>query len=152
MIQYIFLVLLIFLLWFLPKTQTKTKKYGKTLLTKKGEEVKSNAERIIADYLTKNNIRYEYEREVKGRNLMFSKQISHPDFYMPDYDVYIEYWGLVNADDEKLRSEYIRNMKWKMAQYYKYKIKFISIYPDNLQNLDWIFRKKFKEVTGVELP
>jgi hypothetical protein len=41
-------------------------------------------------------------------------------------------------------------MKKKMAQYYSNDIKFISIYPDNLSNLDWIFRTKLKKVTGFE--
>jgi hypothetical protein len=39
-----------------------------------------------------------------------------------------------------------------MARYHELGIKFISIYPDNLKNLDWVFRKKFKQVTGRELP
>jgi hypothetical protein len=43
-------------------------------------------------------------------------------------------------------------MRWKMAQYHRNKIKFISLYPDNLRNLDWVFRAKFREVVGVDLP
>jgi hypothetical protein len=39
-----------------------------------------------------------------------------------------------------------------MAIYYRNNIKFISIYPRNLDNLDWIFRKKFRKVTGFEPP
>ncbi len=64
---------------------------------------------------------------------------------------YVEFWGLVNADDKWTRERYIKRMKKKMAQYYSNDIKFISIYPDNLKNLDWIFRTKFKKVTGYEL-
>ncbi len=60
--------------------------------------------------------------------------------------------GLVDADDRWIRTKYIKAMKRKMAQYYQNNIKFISIYPRNLENLNWIFRKKFKEVTGLELP
>ncbi len=62
------------------------------------------------------------------------------------------HWGLVDADNRWTRAEYVRNMKRKMAIYYKNGIKFISIYPDNLKNLDWIFRRKFKKATGFELP
>jgi hypothetical protein len=43
-------------------------------------------------------------------------------------------------------------MKWKMRQYHELGVKFISLYPRNLANLDWIFGKKFKEVTGRDLP
>ena len=45
-----------------------------------------------------------------------------------------------------------RAMKHKMARYYDLGIKFVSIYPDNMKNLDWIFRKKFHKVTGIVLP
>ena len=50
------------------------------------------------------------------------------------------------------RSKYTRAMKYKMARYHDLGIKFISIYPDNMKNLDWVFRKKFEKVTGVKLP
>ena len=66
--------------------------------------------------------------------------------------MYVEYWGLVNADDIGTRARYVSNMKRKMAIYYKHNIKFISMYPNNLENLDWIFRAKFKKVTGFDLP
>ena len=58
----------------------------------------------------------------------------------------------MNADDYWTRENYVRNMKRKMAIYHINKIKFVSIYPRNLRNLDWIFRTKFKNVTGFELP
>ena len=43
-------------------------------------------------------------------------------------------------------------MKWKMAQYHKNRINFISIYPKNMENFDWIFRAKFRETVGFDLP
>ena len=148
----IFLGIVVFLiLVFLGKSKPK-REYGVKSVTIKGEEVKSIAERKISDYFVKNNINYVYEREAKGKFLFFNYQISSPDFYLPDYDVYVEYWGLVDADDSWTRAQYVKNMKRKMAIYYQNNIKFISIYPDDLKNLDWIFRRKFKKVTGFELP
>jgi len=126
--------------------------YGVKSVTAKGEEVRSIAERKIADYFEKNNIKYVYEQEAKGKFLFFEYPIGSPDFYLPDYGVYVEYWGLVDAEDWWTRTRYVQNMKRKMATYYENNIKFISIYPRNLDNLDWIFRKKLKKVTGSELP
>ena len=145
-----FILFLIVLAVLLEKTASK-REYGVKCVTLNGEEVKSIAERRIADYFVKNNINYVYEQEAKRKGLFFDYKISSPDFYLPDYDVYVEYWGLVNADDSWTRKQYVRNMKRKMAIYYKNNIKFISIYPDNMKNLDWIFRRKFKKVTGYEL-
>jgi len=143
---------LVFVIWSLSEESKPKREYGVKSVTTRGEEVRSIAERKIADYFAKNNIHYVYEREAKGKDLFFDYRISSPDFYLPDYDVYVEYWGLVDAEDEQTRKQYIKKMKWKMAQYHQNNIKFISIYPDNLKNLDWIFRRKFKKVTGFELP
>lgn len=133
------------------------KQYGQKCVTAAGEEVKSQGEQRIADFFQRNGIRYEYERaintavEIFGARF-FEERVSRPDFYLPEYDVYVEYWGMLDVDDSAKRREYERSMRWKMAQYHKYRIKFISIYPKNMKNLDWVFRTKFKEATGVELP
>jgi hypothetical protein len=123
------------------------KEYGTPSKTLRGESVKSRAEKQIADYFAHNGIRYVYERKAQTNAIIFKRTFAHPDFYLPDYNVYVEYWGLLGAS-----KEYERIMKWKMAQYHQNKIRFISLYHDNLRNLDWIFRAKFKKVVGVNLP
>jgi len=126
------------------------KTYGGLVATQGGETVRSNSERMIADYFYQNNIRYVYERDaISKRN---HRRISRPDFYLPDYGIYVEYWGMLGADDQAVRSRYERTMKWKMAQYYENDIQFISVYPKNLSNLDWVFRAKLREVAGYDLP
>lgn len=127
--------------------------YGTICTTLKGEKVKSRGEKQIADYLHSNNFVYEYERPALTRGVwIFRDKISLPDFYLTDFDVYIEYWGLVNAKDYRVRNEYTRVMKWKMAQYHSNSIKFISVYPNNLSNFDWIFKAKLRDVAGVHFP
>jgi hypothetical protein len=119
--------------------------YGIQSITENGEEVKSLAEKTLADYLRSINVSYYYE--CSG-----DRRIRNPDFYLPDFDVYIEYWGLLNADDDYTRRKYARHMKRKMAIYHRYNKRLISIYPENMPNLDWIFRAKFRKVTGFEIP
>jgi hypothetical protein len=131
----------------LSKLFSSESEYGTPSQTLQGETVKSRAEQRIADYFTKNGIRYVYERAAKTDGLIIKRTFAHPDFYLPDFKVYVEYWGLVGAS-----RDYRRTMKWKMAQYHEAHIKFISLYPENLDNLDWVFRAKFKTVVGVELP
>ncbi len=48
---------------------------------------------------------------------------------------------MVDLENGPKRDEYIRSMRWKMAQYHECGVRFISLYPWNLSNLDWIFRK-----------
>lgn len=125
-------------------------KYGVPSTTLLGERVKSRAEKRIADYLFTNGIKYQYEKIVKTGG--FGERIAKADFFLTDYNVVVEYWGMVNVEDKKTNSKYVRQMRWKMAMYFKHRIDFISIYPCNLDNLDWVFRTKFKQVTGRDLP
>jgi len=124
------------------------RQYGTRSTTKLGVEVRSRAEQGIADYFDSIGLRYEYERELESGIWIFTEKVSSPDFYLPDFDVYVEYWGMLGVENEYDRSKYTREMKYKMARYHDLNVKFISIYPDNLKNLDWIFRKRFKQVTG----
>jgi len=123
----------------------KSEKYGSPSLTHQGVLVKSKAERILADYFTRKGIEYQYEPRI------YAGKIIHPDFYLPEHKVYVEYWGLVDAPDDRTRTNYVKQMRWKRAQYHSNKLQFISIYPDNLRDLDRIFKSKFKKVTGSEL-
>jgi hypothetical protein len=126
------------------------KTYGGLTYTQRGDVVRSNSERTIADYFHRNDIRYVYEQDAMNRRN--SRRISRPDFYLPDYGIYVEYWGMLGVEDSRVRSRYERSMKWKMAKYHQNNIKFISIYPNNMNNLDWVFRTKFREVAGYNLP
>ena len=127
---------------FSPKDYSKTKKrqYGHPCITKKGEKVKSHAEKTIADYFFENNILYEYERKIP--------RIGKPDFYLTEYDVVVEYWGLINHPDIKVKSKYEKSMRWKMAQYHSRGIKLISIYPRNLKILDKKIRGSLSRVNS----
>ena len=119
-------------------------------MTLNREKIKSIAEKKIEDYLLKNNITYVYEGKTRNKGLFFNSKIQCSEFYLPDYNVYVEYWGLVNADDYQAREKYVSNMNQKMAKYYQNKIKFISIYPHNLNDLDWVFNEKFQKITGIK--
>jgi hypothetical protein len=119
------------------------KLHGSLHQTRKGETVKSGGERILADYFYYNKIRYEYEKAAIGDS---GRMISRPDFYLPDYDVYVEYWGMADTEDSKERKEYARSMEWKMARYRENGIRFISIYPREIDSIDSVFQKKLKEV------
>lgn len=62
--------------------------------TLKGEIVKSYGELEIANYLFSNNIDYKYEQEYKYETINDEYQQYYPDFYLPEYDIYIEYFGI----------------------------------------------------------
>lgn len=68
-------------------------------VTLKKETVKSYGELDIANFLTQNGIAYIYEKAypVDTRTSEYGQY--HPDFYLPDFDLYIEYFG-INRQDE----------------------------------------------------
>ncbi len=55
-----------------------------------GRKVRSRAEALISNFFYNNKIRSVYEKTIYYTENGVSKTI-HPDFYLPDYDVYIEY-------------------------------------------------------------
>lgn len=71
--------------------------YGnKTKKTKDGRNVRSLSEKIIIDYFFDNYIRVVYEKTIPYVNEKGEDSTLHPDFYLPDYDLYIEFNGLTN--------------------------------------------------------
>jgi hypothetical protein len=87
------------------------KQYGQRCVTPIGEEVKSHAEQRIAEYFQSNGIRYRYEPLVEAGFWIFTSKVSRPDFYLPDYDVYVEYWGMVDVEDQRKRAQCKRRSK-----------------------------------------
>ena len=61
----------------------------KKLKTLQNERLKSMEEIEIANFLYLNNIKYEYERQYKPINQNYK-----PDFYLPEYNIYIEHFGI----------------------------------------------------------
>lgn len=71
--------------------------YGnQTKKAKDGRRVRSLSEKIIIDYFFDNYIRVVYEKSVPYVNEKGEDATLHPDFYLLDYDLYIEFNGLNN--------------------------------------------------------
>lgn len=90
--------------------------YGnKTKKTKDGRSVRSLSEKIIIDYFFDNYIRVVYEKAIPYVNEKGEDSILHPDFYLPDYDLYIEFNGLTNKS--YLRKKDYANKIYKQKGY-----------------------------------
>ncbi|SDK08474.1 UvrD/REP helicase N-terminal domain-containing protein [Flavobacterium noncentrifugens] len=75
-----------------------------SLDTIQGEKVKSVEELIIANFLYLNGIAYLYEKPYPFGNTMY-----RPDFYLKDYDIYLEHFGV----DENNRAKWLTSFKEK---------------------------------------
>jgi DNA helicase-4 len=91
-----------------------------------GHLVKSFAELDIANFLFFNGVRFEYEKRYPHEAGRY-----HPDFYLTDYDIWIEHFGIDRnggtapyVDQKKYTSE----MAWKRAVHARYKTKLVETY------------------------
>jgi len=106
---------------------------NKTIATQDGTVVQSQGERRIADWLTTHGITYRYDAKFR---IIGEFQI-RPDFYLPEVDVYIEYWGLSTP-------QYKMSMYKKQTLYQQEGKRLISVYPADLPHLDALLRTKLQ--------
>jgi len=106
---------------------------NKTIEARDGTLVQSQGERRIAEWLTAKGIAYHYDSKYR---IIAEFQI-RPDFYLPELDLYIEYWGLDTP-------QYKMSMYKKQTLYQQQGKKLISVYPKDLSTLDQLLISKFR--------
>lgn len=92
------------------------RKYARQTLKK--EQVKSLEEVEIANFLFLNGVKYVYEGKYPFDVNDTEHKVYRPDFYLPDYDIYIEHFGIAKDGSLPWLSEieeqkYQDSMKWK---------------------------------------
>jgi DNA helicase IV len=91
-----------------------------------GDLVRSFAELDIANYLFLKGIKFEYEKRyphIKSRY--------QPDFFLSDYDIYLEHFGVDrngNTASYINAVKYRKDMEWKRQQHAKFGTKLIETY------------------------
>lgn len=80
-----------------------------------GRKVRSRAEALISNWLFKEKIRNIYEQPFYYKDENGETKTLHPDFYLPDYDLYIEYNEITNKPylKQKEYTQKIYNQKNK---------------------------------------
>lgn len=96
-----------------------------------GDRVKSYEECEISNYLSLKKVRFFYEYPYEYETATSQYRQYQPDFYLPDYGIYIEHFGISrekktapHIDSEK----YIADMEWKRALHKQYETKLIETY------------------------
>lgn len=117
-------------------------RFSKKHISLKNELMKSKEEVLIANFLFLNGIDYVYEKEYDRPYLEQSETFYHPDFYLPQYDCYLEHFG-VNASfktpwlssDEA--SKYLKTITWKRELHAHYQTQLIETYSFWFQEGNW---------------
>ena len=146
--------------WAEKKLDEKGFREANQIVTKKGEKVRSYGERDIADYLYANKIEYVYESAYKVDDKGTKYR---PDFYLPKYKVYIEYYGIdrngnvpsyFSSRDGKTPSEtYNEGIKWKERLHMEKGTKLVSVFAyERLEGMLIPSLKERLESFGVKFP
>ena len=139
---------------YIHETGTEKEQSFKTL---NNERVKSLEETKIANFLFMNSINYEYEKLYPFESDDPSKKAYRPDFYLCDYDIYLEHFGIskdftvpwLSPVEEK---KYLDGIQWKRAFHKAHNTKLIETY--SYYSSEGILLKKLEEIllaNGVEL-
>ncbi|MDR2709566.1 MAG: UvrD-helicase domain-containing protein [Elusimicrobiota bacterium] len=111
-------------------------KTGQDIKTMVGQKVKSVEELKIANFLFLNGIKYDYERKYPKCDFSY-----RPNFYLPDYDIWIEHFGIDKAEravwlSDTAEKEYLRLIYKKRALHKKNNTKLIETYSyENAQDM-----------------
>ncbi|HAW07821.1 MAG TPA: hypothetical protein DCW42_01415 [Bacteroidetes bacterium] len=109
-------------------------KYNSQYKATDGHRVRSRAELVIDNWLYNNRIFHEYEKYLP----VVEKVLS--DFYLPEHDIYIEFWGLEKDQNYSARKEE------KLRIYKKYQFKLIELNDSDLLNLEDSLSYKLREL------
>lgn len=86
-----------------------------------GETVKSQGERMVADFLFLNGVKYEYERPYVHDVADAEHSQYRPDFYYPDVDVWHEHWALDRDGEPPPEFDgYAAGMEWKRGLHQRF--------------------------------
>jgi len=106
---------------------------NKTVAARDGTVVQSKGERLIAEWLTAHGLAYRYDAKFR---IIGEFQI-RPGFYLPELDVYIEYWGLDTP-------HYKMSMYKKQTLYQQEGKRLVSVYPADLPRIDALLTAKLR--------
>ena len=108
---------------------------GRRYMTQAGFRVRSKIEKIIADFLSRSQLGFLYEPCLK-----FSTHIVRPDFYLTEYALPYEHFGLSTPD-------YLRAAEIKIATYHRAGVPFIYTTFNDEPDIEDVIVDKLAEAT-----
>lgn len=115
---------------------------------------KSLEEVQIANYLFLNSVNYKYEDPYKHKTSDSVYAQYKPDFYLPDYDIYIEHFGLIDRNNnvphwfsssngQSAKEKYNGDIVWKRETHTKYETTLIETF--SYENKEGVLLENLKE-------
>jgi DNA helicase-4 len=125
------------------------------------EYCKSLEEVQIANYLFLNGINYKYEEQYQHKTSDNIYAQYKPDFYLPDYDIYIEHFGLIDRNNNvpnwfsssnglSAKDKYNSDIAWKRNTHSNYETTLVETF--SYENKEGVLLEKLKtklEAQGI---
>ncbi len=102
------------------------------------EVVKSYGEMLIANFLAQHGVKYIYEADYNVDTRTEEYRQYKPDFYLPDYNIYIEYFGIdrngkvpeyfTGKDGKSASAVYNESIAWKRKIHKEHGTRLIECY------------------------
>jgi len=112
---------------------------NKTIQAEDGTFVQSDGERIISEWLSKHQVKYRYDERIR----IIEGYSVRPDFYLPEFDLYIEYWGMDTID-------YKIGMLKKQKVYQMTGKRLVSLYAADKPKLGEILKEKLSKYIRLD--
>jgi hypothetical protein len=84
-------------------------------------------------------------REAMVRCLRLGDDVVHPDFWLPDRGVFIEYWGLADTN-----RRYARKMKARRQRYREHGVTVIDLYPRHDRDFEAAIRAQLEKLDAPD--
>ncbi|MBU0679118.1 MAG: HEAT repeat domain-containing protein [Verrucomicrobia bacterium] len=112
---------------------------NKSIRAHDGTFVQSDGERKIAEYLSQHGVAYRYDERMR----IIDGCAIRPDFYLPEFDVYIEYWGMDTID-------YKIGMLKKLKLYQQEGKRLVSLYREDKSRIDEVLGRKLSRYATLD--
>jgi len=165
----VFLLLLVVFVYAYIKLKLRKKKktgFGVPTESRNGTLLDSKQEKVVADYFDDENVHWthgelihvNYTKYDLLSKITFGFIKPQPmteniktDFVLPfeDEKIYIEYFGMINVKG-KVGKQYRKRHNEKLKYYKIGKLKLVSLYPEDLEDLKQVFPERLKQDTGVK--
>ncbi len=136
----LFVIVLLLLINNLKRPKKKKEyqaQYPSSYICQDGHKVKSLSELLVDNYFYRHGIKHEYE-DVILKTLGPDEKKYKYDWYFPEVDVYIEFFGFSG-------NKYKQNTEDKINFYRKHHLTMIALRPDDLANVDESLPEKLGE-------
>lgn len=124
------------------------------LYTLSNHKVKSLEEKVIANFLFKKGVKFEYEKPYEIPTETMEKRQYQPDFYLTDYGIYLEHFGVDKNGNpphfftSEEKKKYLEGMKWKESLHKTNKTKLICTYSH--QQADGVLENELEKMLQKE--